>query len=159
MNRFADKVVIITGAGSGIGKACAERLGEEGGKLCCLDVSAPALEALSDELTGKGIDHITGCCDVSDEAQVNEAVAECAARFGKIDALVYVAGILIGIFLFSELFSRFEPWYEGGFMGYLTVMDAFEISPYVFVFGFTLLAVTAFAISDRIRKRVKKVVY
>lgn len=83
----------------------------------------------------------------------------CAAAIGKIDALVYVAGILIGIFLFSELFNRFEPLYEGGFMGYLTVMDAFEISPYVFVFGFTLLAVLAFVIADQVRKRVKKMVY
>ena len=83
----------------------------------------------------------------------------CAAAIGKIDALVYVAGILIGIFLFSELFSRFEPLYDGGYMGYLTIMDAFEISPYVFVFAFTLLAVLAFVISDIVRKRVKKVVY
>lgn len=83
----------------------------------------------------------------------------CAAAIGKIDALVYVAGILIGIFMFSELFTRFEPLYEGGFQGYLTVVDAFEISPYVFVFAFTLLAVLAFVIADLVRKRVKKVVY
>ena len=83
----------------------------------------------------------------------------CAAAIGKIDALVYVGGILIGIFLFSELFSRFEPWYAGGFMGYITIMDAFEISPYIFVFGFTLLAVVSFIIADIVRKRVKKVVY
>ena len=83
----------------------------------------------------------------------------CAAAIGKIDALVYVGGILIGIFLFSELFSRFEPWYAGGFMGYITIMDAFEISPYIFVFGFTLLAVLSFVIADIVRKRVKKVVY
>ena len=83
----------------------------------------------------------------------------CAAAIGKIDALVYVGGILIGIFLFSELFSRFEPLYDGGFMGYITIMDAFEISPYVFVFGFTLLAVLSFVIADIVRKRVKKVVY
>jgi hypothetical protein len=83
----------------------------------------------------------------------------CAAAIGKIDALVYVGGILIGIFLFSELFSRFEPLYDGGFMGYITIMDAFEISPYVFVFAFTLLAVLSFVIADIVRKRVKKVVY
>lgn len=83
----------------------------------------------------------------------------CAAAIGKIDALVYVGGILIGIFLFSELFSRFEPLYDGGFMGYITIMDAFDISPYVFVFAFTLLAVLSFVIADIVRKRVKKVVY
>lgn len=83
----------------------------------------------------------------------------CAAAIGKIDALVYVGGILIGIFLFSELFSRFEPLYDGGYMGYITIMDAFDISPYVFVFAFTLLAVLSFVIADIVRKRVKKVVY
>jgi hypothetical protein len=83
----------------------------------------------------------------------------CAAAIGKIDALVYVAGILIGIFIFSELFNWLEPMYDGDFMGYITVMDFFEISPYVFVFAFTLLAVVAFAISDVVRKKVKKVVY
>lgn len=83
----------------------------------------------------------------------------CAAAIGKIDALVYVGGILIGIFLFSELFSRFEPLYDGGFMGYITIMDAFDISPYVFVFAFTLLAVLSFVLADIVRKRVKKVVY
>jgi hypothetical protein len=83
----------------------------------------------------------------------------CAAAIGKIDALVYVAGILIGIFIFSELFTWFEPIYDGDFLGYITVMDFFEISPYVFVFAFTLLAVIAFVISDVVRKKVKKVVY
>ncbi len=83
----------------------------------------------------------------------------CAAAIGKLDAWVYTAGIMIGILIFSELFSLFEPIYNGGFMGYLTIMDYFKVSPYWFVFGFTLLAILAFAISNWVRKRVKKVVY
>jgi len=83
----------------------------------------------------------------------------CAAAIGKIDALVYVAGIMIGIYIFSELFDWIEPLYDSDFLGYITIMDSLEMSPYVFVFAFTLLAVVAFAISDAVRKRVKKVVY
>jgi len=83
----------------------------------------------------------------------------CAAAIGKIDALVYVAGIMIGIYIFSELFDWIEPLYDSDFLGYITIMDSLEMSPYVFVFAFTLLAVVAFAISDVVRKRVKKVVY
>jgi uncharacterized membrane protein YedE/YeeE len=83
----------------------------------------------------------------------------CAAAIGKIDALVYVAGIMIGIYIFSELFDWIEPLYDSDFLGYITIMDSLEMSPYIFVFAFTLLAVVAFAISDVVRKRVKKVVY
>lgn len=83
----------------------------------------------------------------------------CAASIGKIDAIVYVVGILVGILIFSELFDLFKPLYDGGFQGYVTIMDSLNISPYVFVFAFTLLAVLAFYISDLVRKRVKKVVY
>ncbi len=83
----------------------------------------------------------------------------CAAAIGKIDALIYVFGIMVGILIFSELFEFFEPFYDGGFEGYLTIMDWFEVSPYWFVFGFTLFAVVAFAISDLVRNKVKKVVY
>jgi meso-butanediol dehydrogenase/(S,S)-butanediol dehydrogenase/diacetyl reductase len=94
MNRFTDKVAIITGAGSGIGKACAERLGAEGASLYCLDVSAGSLDTLSTELTEAGITHTVRCCDISDEAAVNEAVTACAADYGKIDVLVHMAGVL-----------------------------------------------------------------
>jgi hypothetical protein len=83
----------------------------------------------------------------------------CAAAIGKLDAWAYTAGIMIGILIFSELFTFFEPLYNGAFLGYLTIMDYFQVSPYWFVFGFTLLAVVAFAFSDWVRKRVKKVVY
>ncbi len=94
MNRFTDKVVIITGAGSGIGKACAERLGEEGGHLYCLDVSEAGLETLSGELEKNGVRCLTRTCDVSDEASVNAAVDDCVEQYGRIDALIHMAGVL-----------------------------------------------------------------
>ena len=83
----------------------------------------------------------------------------CAVAIGKIDAIVYVIGIMIGIFLFSQLFDLFEPLYNGYFYGNVTLVDSLGIDPYWFIFIFTIAAVILFALSDVIRKRVKKVFY
>ena len=83
----------------------------------------------------------------------------CAVAIGKIDAVVYVFGIMIGIFIFSELYPLFEPIYDGFFYGNLTLMDSFGINRYWFVFIFTILAIIIFVISDMIRKRNRKIFY
>ena len=83
----------------------------------------------------------------------------CAVAIGKIDAIVYVIGIMIGVFIFSELFFLFQPLYEGSFLGNLTLVDSFDINPYWFIFIFTIIAVISFVISDMIRKRNKKIFY
>ena len=83
----------------------------------------------------------------------------CAVAIGKIDAIVYVIGIMIGVFIFSELFFLFQPLYEGSFLGNLTLVDSFDINPYWFIFIFTIIAVISFVISDMIRKRTKKIFY
>lgn len=83
----------------------------------------------------------------------------CAVAIGKIDAVVYVFGIMIGIFIFSELYPLFQPIYDGFFYGNLTLMDSFGINRYWFVFIFTVLAIIIFVISDLIRKRNRKIFY
>lgn len=83
----------------------------------------------------------------------------CGVAIGKIDAWVFVGGIYIGIFSFSELYTLFEPLYNGSFDGYVTLMDTFGINPYWFVFGFTILAIISFFVADIVRKRVKSVFY
>jgi len=83
----------------------------------------------------------------------------CGVAIGKIDALVFVGGILIGILFFSEFYTLFEPLYNGSFNGNVTLMDTFGVNPYWFVFGFTILAVVSFFIADLVRKRVKKIFY
>lgn len=89
MNRFQDRVVLLTGAASGIGRAVAERLAAEGARLFLLDVQAEPLATLGDALRAD-----THCCDVSDEAAVGAAFAACLATHGRLDALVNVAAIL-----------------------------------------------------------------
>ncbi|SNR72790.1 hypothetical protein SAMN06265371_11052 [Lutibacter agarilyticus] len=83
----------------------------------------------------------------------------CAVAIGKIDAIVYVIGIMIGVFIFSELFELFEPLYNGYFYGNITLMDTFGVNPYWFVFIFSLIAIVAFLVSDFVRKRTKKIFY
>ena len=83
----------------------------------------------------------------------------CAVAIGKIDAIAYVIGAMIGIFIFSEFFALFQPLYEESFLGNITLVDSFDINPYWFIFIFTIMAVLIFIITDYIRKRTKKQVY
>jgi NAD(P)-dependent dehydrogenase (short-subunit alcohol dehydrogenase family) len=94
MRRFEGKVVLVTGAASGIGRACVERLGAEGAKLFCLDVQADALKETVEKAVALGAEADSRICDVSSESDVEAAVAACVSRFGKLDVLCHMAGIL-----------------------------------------------------------------
>jgi meso-butanediol dehydrogenase/(S,S)-butanediol dehydrogenase/diacetyl reductase len=91
--RFADCVVIITGAASGIGAATARRMGREGARLMLADISQDALARVADELSDAGVETATRVLDVSDRQQVDELVAGTVERFGRLDVLVNNAGI------------------------------------------------------------------
>ncbi|MEN8162159.1 MAG: SDR family NAD(P)-dependent oxidoreductase, partial [Myxococcota bacterium] len=95
MNRFEGKVVLITGAASGIGRATAERLASEGARLFLVDLAKEGLDETAKRCTDAGAEVENASCDVSNEAQVNDAVARCVDRFGRLDVLVNVAGILL----------------------------------------------------------------
>ncbi|HTO09448.1 MAG TPA: SDR family oxidoreductase [Myxococcota bacterium] len=94
MQRFAGKVVVITGAASGIGRASAERIAAEGGTLFLLDVQAQGLEETRKRCEQLGAEVDTRICDVSDAAAARAAIDAAVARFGRIDSLCNIAGIL-----------------------------------------------------------------
>jgi meso-butanediol dehydrogenase/(S,S)-butanediol dehydrogenase/diacetyl reductase len=89
--RFADKVALVTGAASGIGRATTIRLVEEGARVMALDLQEGPLDDLAREL---GASVATRPCDVSDPALVRAAVAATVERFGALDVLINAAGIL-----------------------------------------------------------------
>ncbi len=94
MERFENKVVLITGAASGIGRAATERIASEHGRVFCVDVAGDSLGevvARIDELGGEGAHR---ACDVSNVEDCRATVSACIERFGRLDSLVNMAGII-----------------------------------------------------------------
>lgn len=90
MKRFEDKVVIVTGAASGLGEATAERLSQEGAKLVLVDLNKDALDALADKLGG---DVLVVKANVAELDDVKAYVAKTIEKFGRIDGFFNNAGI------------------------------------------------------------------
>lgn len=93
MNRFEGKVALLTGAGSGIGRATTLRLLSEGASVFAIDVSEEGL-AGTRELAGDGALIQTQIADVSDAEACSAAVAACVTHFGGLDVLGNIAGVV-----------------------------------------------------------------
>jgi NAD(P)-dependent dehydrogenase (short-subunit alcohol dehydrogenase family) len=87
-----DKIVVVTGAARGIGRAIAERVVEEGGRVAVLDIS-DAGAAVAGDLAGRGGEASFLQADVRRETDVTRAVRACLDTFGTIDVLVNNAGV------------------------------------------------------------------
>ena len=93
MKRLEGKVAIVTGGALGLGRATCIRMAQEGASIAILDVLEDDGRALEKDLQERGLKARFWRCDVSREADVASAVAEVAARYGKIDVLVNNAGV------------------------------------------------------------------
>lgn len=91
---LGDRVVIVTGAGRGIGRAIAEAFLREGARVVATDVTAEALDWFEPALREAGADGAALVCDVTDTAAVTATTADVVERFGRIDVLVNNAGIM-----------------------------------------------------------------
>jgi len=94
MKRFADKVVVITGAAGGIGRAAARRFAAEGARVVLVDISAVGLEASRSGVEQIGGQALTVEADVTRTADVRRYVAAAVDRFDGIDCFFNNAGIL-----------------------------------------------------------------
>jgi 3-hydroxybutyrate dehydrogenase len=93
--KLKDKICIVTGAASGIGKEIALTYAREGAKVVIADMNKPAAQATADQITAAGGTAMAVAMDVTSEEQVNAAVAEVVAAYGGVDVLVSNAGIQI----------------------------------------------------------------
>lgn len=92
--RFTGKTVFITGAGTGMGRAAALRLVEEGGQVALVGRRPEPLSALQAEIEAAGGSAMAIACDISDTDSVAAAVQTTLGRFGKLDAVFANAGVL-----------------------------------------------------------------
>jgi NAD(P)-dependent dehydrogenase (short-subunit alcohol dehydrogenase family) len=90
---FADKVVVITGAASGIGLALCRKFACEGSRIVMLDADKTALNFYKAELADAGYDVLARECDVVDANQCQETITAAIERWGGIDVLINNAGI------------------------------------------------------------------
>jgi NAD(P)-dependent dehydrogenase (short-subunit alcohol dehydrogenase family) len=91
--RFAGKVAVVTGTGSGIGRAVAHRLASEGATVAALDVAEDNLAATVESITGQGGSAAGFPCDVTSETSVNEVVAALTGQLGAPTVVCNVAGV------------------------------------------------------------------
>lgn len=90
-----DKVALITGAASGIGKEIALQYAREGAKVVIADMALDAANATAQEIIDAGGQAMAVSMNVTDEAQVDKGVADAVAKFGGMDILISNAGIQI----------------------------------------------------------------
>jgi NAD(P)-dependent dehydrogenase (short-subunit alcohol dehydrogenase family) len=143
--RFAGRGVIVTGGGRGIGQATARAFAAEGADVLVLGRTVADLEDTVAQITADGGQAWLLPCDVTDEAQVDEAVAHAAGRWDRIDVLVNNAGIdddtpfleidrarwravidtnLTGVFLMSQAVARVMASSGGGVILHTASIDA-----------------------------------
>ena len=93
MREFRDKVAVITGAASGIGRALADRCAQERMKVVLADIEEPALVQAHDELRGTGADVLAVRTDVSKVADVEQLADKTLGTFGAVHLLMNNAGV------------------------------------------------------------------
>ncbi|MBR1409568.1 MAG: SDR family NAD(P)-dependent oxidoreductase [Prevotella sp.] len=107
------KIVLITGATSGIGLACARKFAENGDRLILTGRNEQRLTEIGRELTEKGTEVLTLAFDVRNREKAKQYISELPAEWQKIDVLVNNAGLALGL----------EPEYEGNLDDWETMID------------------------------------
>ena len=96
------KVVIITGATSGIGKGCAEVFGNEGAKLVITGRDQERMDSIKKSLDQSGVEYVSMIMDAASEEDNKKLIEETILKFGRIDILINNAGISMRA-LFNDL--------------------------------------------------------
>ena len=116
---FKEKVVVVTGAASGIGLAVCRRFSTDGARIGMLDMDPQVLHEAQQALAAKGVDCLSVTCDVSQRGDCEAAIGQIIDRYGGIDVLFNNAGITQrGSFVDTDI-SVFEKVMAVNFFGSL----------------------------------------
>jgi len=121
----AGTVCVVTGAASGIGRACAHSLAQARGRVALLDRNGDSAEQAAAEIRAGGGDAIAIACDVSDPDIVDKAAATLEARFGAAEVLVNAAGLLRPGALATLPLSEWNALLAVNLTGYLICAQRF----------------------------------
>jgi NADP-dependent 3-hydroxy acid dehydrogenase YdfG len=124
MAKLDGKVVVITGASSGIGEATAEALAEEGATVVVAARREERLSELVKRLNGDGGNALAVECDVTDEEQAHALIQRAKDEFGQVDILVNNAGVMQLSKIEKGLSDEWRTMFDVNVMGLLYTTDA-----------------------------------
>lgn len=129
--RLNDKVAIVTGAASGMGKAIAELYAKEGAKVVVSDYNFEGAETVAQDINKNGGTAIANRTNVAETAELEQLFAETKGAFGKLDILVNNAGIMDGMEPVGEISD--ERWEQVFAVNTTGVMRAMRIATNIFL--------------------------
>ncbi|MFD2210377.1 SDR family oxidoreductase [Virgibacillus halophilus] len=129
--RLKDKVAIVTGAASGMGKAIAEGYAKEGAKVVVSDLNLEGAQAVADGIKASGAAAFAIQTNVASEEELQQLVAETKKVFGKLDILVNNAGIMDGMEPVGEISD--ERWEKVFSVNTTAVMKSMRIAVNLFL--------------------------
>src|SRR6476469_3362403 len=88
MHGVEGRVVIVTGAGRGVGRGIAHHLGKGGARVVVADWKPQLMESTCSELSELGVENLGVVCDIQQRAEIDAMVAATVERFGRVDGLV-----------------------------------------------------------------------
>ena len=101
-SRLVGRTALITGAGSGIGAACAQRLAAEGAKVAVVDINDKDAESIAARIRDAGGEAVALVADVTQSEQVEAAFAETLRQYGRLDIMLANAGVTPELFPVGE---------------------------------------------------------
>jgi meso-butanediol dehydrogenase / (S,S)-butanediol dehydrogenase / diacetyl reductase len=119
------KAVAITGAGGGIGRACAHRLAQEGAHVVATDIRADVADQTARQLAGDDLTCTAAACDVRDPDDIARLVAMIMERHGRVDILHNNAGVLIPGTALTQTLEEWDLHYAVNVRGMLLMSRAF----------------------------------